>query len=167
MRRNGEVEARRLARAPTRLCFGEPRVWLMGVDLAVLGEERVLRLEGTGVAAGDLAGGGVARANLDGFWKAPTVFGFLLGEVAQSAGSTFSASTSSWNMSGARWRLPVAGVEVGFNGEEKVGEDMAAAGFSRGSCSNAGRRFSPFCLFFALCRACSRGAPRSANGWRA
>lgn len=34
-----------------RLFFGEPRLVLMGVDLAVLGEERALRIEGiVGVA---------------------------------------------------------------------------------------------------------------------
>jgi len=39
MRRYGE-ESRRLAfRRPTRLCFGEPRLWLMGVVFVVVGTE--------------------------------------------------------------------------------------------------------------------------------
>lgn len=64
-----------------------------------------------------------------------------------SAGSMFSELLSSWKISGARWRLPVAAVGDGFNGDAKLGE-MA------------------FCLFFALCSACKRDEPSSPNGWR-
>jgi hypothetical protein len=47
-RLKGELEARRLERRPMRLCLGEPRLRLMGVELVVLGfgEERALRTEG-------------------------------------------------------------------------------------------------------------------------
>jgi len=46
-RLNGELEARRLERRPMRLCFGDPRLRAMGVELVVLGlGERALRTEG-------------------------------------------------------------------------------------------------------------------------
>lgn len=55
-RRKGELEARRLERSPIRLCFGDPRLRPMGVELLVLGfgDERALRTEGiVGVAVID------------------------------------------------------------------------------------------------------------------
>ena len=45
-RRNGELEARRLESRPIRLCLGEPRLWLIGVEVLVFGEESALRIEG-------------------------------------------------------------------------------------------------------------------------
>lgn len=46
-RLNGELEARRLERRPIRLCLGDPRLWLIGVELVVFGEESALRTEGS------------------------------------------------------------------------------------------------------------------------
>lgn len=73
-RRKGELDARRLETALRRLFFGEPRLWLMGVDFAVFGEEMDLRAEGRDVAGEavretlDLAGD-AARENRAGFTK--------------------------------------------------------------------------------------------------
>lgn len=138
-RRKGELEARRLEMAWTRLFFGEPRLVLMGVDLAVLGEERALRMEGMlGVAVmlelGLSLVGEVKRENLARLTKPASLkaLDFLVGEQ-KSDGSTFSEESSS-KMSGARWRLPVDAVGDGFSGVAKLGE-MA------------------FCLFFELCSA--------------
>jgi hypothetical protein len=48
------------------------------------------------------------------------VLDFLLGD-AKIEGSMFSKSTSS-KTSGARWRLPVDAVGIGFEGESKLEE---------------------------------------------
>ena len=96
-RRKGEVEARRFERTPTRLCLGDPRLWAMGVDLAVLGEERALRIDAVdgeavrGLTA--LKGEGTSE-NLDGFENPSEVLDFLMGEL-KIEGSTFSESSSS------------------------------------------------------------------------
>jgi hypothetical protein len=130
-RRNGEVEARRLEMAWMRLFFGEPRLWLMGVDLAVLGEERDLRMDGTEVAGEavsetlDLAGEATME-NLAGFTKPwLLVRDFLVGEL-KADGSAFSQSSSS-KMSASRWRLPVDEGALGLDGHAKLGV-MAGGG---------------------------------------
>jgi hypothetical protein len=51
--------------------------------------------------------------------KAELVFDFLVGEL-KTEGSMFSESWSS-KISGARWRLRVDGVELGFMDEVKEG----------------------------------------------
>jgi len=152
-RRKGEAEVRRLDKRPTRLFLGEPRLWLMGVDLVVFGEESVLRTEGTeglAVSAGLAWTEGVdIKANFAGLtYPASLILDFLVGEL-KSEGSTFSESTESSKISEAR-RLPVDEVGLGFSGEEKVFGDCEMA----------------FCLFFALWSAWRRGVPSSANGWR-
>jgi hypothetical protein len=124
-RRNGDDEARRLEMALMRLCLGDPRLLLMGVDLVLEGV-RVLRVDGTrGVALSEtLFTGDETRLNLEGLMKSKSrvelVLDFLVGE-AKTEGSTFSESASS-KISGARWRLPVEGVGVGFMGESKLDE---------------------------------------------
>lgn len=126
-RRNGELEARRLERAPMRLCFGEPRLKLMGVELLVLGEERALRtdgMEGEAVSGGLVREGEATRENLEGLENPSLVLDFLLGELKMD-GSTFSESSSS-KMEGAR-RLPVEGVRDGFSAEVKLELGVMAA----------------------------------------
>ena len=122
-RRKGELEARRLETALRRLFLGEPRLWLIGVERAVLGEETDLRTEGTDGAgeavreALDLAGEGI-KENRAGFATTSLVVRvFLLGEF----GSAFSQSSSS-KISGSRWRLPIEGVALGFSGHAKEEE---------------------------------------------
>lgn len=128
-RRKGELEARRLDKRPTRLCLGEPRLWWMGVDLVVFGEERAFRTEGAdGLAARVglvLFTDEVLSANFAGLtYPASLIFDFLVGELKR-AGSTFSASTESSKISAAR-RLPVVDVGLGFKGAEKaVAGEMA------------------------------------------
>lgn len=124
-RRKGEVEARRFETACRRLFLGEPRLWLMGVDFAVLGEERALRteeMEGAGEAVRetlDLAGEATME-NRAGLTKPSLlVRDFLVGEL-KAAGSVFSQS-SSWKISGSRWRLPVDEAALGFSGHAKLG----------------------------------------------
>ena len=84
--------------------FGEPRLWLMGVDLAVFGEERDLRMdgiEGAGEAVRetlDLAGDATME-NLAGFTKS-LLRDFLVGEP-KASGLMFSQSSSS-KISGSR-----------------------------------------------------------------
>lgn len=146
-RRKGELEARRFERRPTRLFFGEPRLWLMGVEVLVLGDEIALRTEG---AAGEAVtgrlsfeDGDVIKEKLTGLENPSIVLDFLVGELKME-GSTFSESSSS-NTAAAR-RLPVEGW-VGLREDEKEG-------------------VRAFCLFLALESAWSRGVPISAKGWR-
>lgn len=119
-RRKGELEARRLETAARRLFFGEPRLWLMGVDLAVLGEETVLRtddMEVAGEAVRDrLDRAGVApKENRAGFTTTSLVVrDFLEGEL-ETTGSVFSQSSSS-KISGSRWRLPMEAGALAFSG---------------------------------------------------
>lgn len=133
-RRNGELDARRLEMAWIRLFFGEPRLLVMDVDLAVLGDDSALRIDGTAGEAERLMlclTGEVKRENFAGFTKPASLLlnlDFLLGEV-KSDGSRFSESKSS-KISGARWRLPVEAVGVGFNGDAKLGEIAANLAFS-------------------------------------
>lgn len=170
-RRKGELDARRLETAWRRLFFGEPRLWLIGVDLAVFGEERDLRTDGREVAGEavremlDLAGDATMEKRA-GFMKSwLLVRDFLVGEL-KTAGSVFSQSSSS-KISGSRWRLPVDEGALGFNGHAKLG----VLG------DKAGRRVQlqslldyqlglPFCLFLELPRACRRGVLISPKGWR-
>ena len=101
-RRKGELDARRLEMAWRRLFLGEPRLLVMGVDLAVLGDESALRTDGTeGVALRlTLLGltGEVKMEKLAGLmypaslWLA--VLDFLVG-LLKTEGSMFSASASS------------------------------------------------------------------------
>lgn len=98
-RRKGEEEARRLVMAERRLFFGEPRLVVMGVDLAVLVGVRILREEMAGVALREaLLTGDETRLNLEGLTKSKSreelVFDFLVGE-AKTEGSMFSESTCS------------------------------------------------------------------------
>jgi hypothetical protein len=67
-RRNGELDARRLEMAWMRLCFGEPRLVLMGVDFAVPEGVRILRVDGMeGVALSEmLFTGEETRLNFEG-----------------------------------------------------------------------------------------------------
>jgi hypothetical protein len=141
-RRTVELDARRLEMAWTRLFLGDPRLQLMGVDLAVLGEETVLRTEereDAGEAVMDLAGvvvseylaglvkasaaerDGLVKTSLterDGLVKTSLAVRDFLGGELKAPGSTFSASSSS-KMSGSasRWRLPVEGAAVGLMGD--------------------------------------------------
>lgn len=109
-----------MATALRRLFFGDPRLWLMGVERAVLGEESDLRAEGAEGAGEavretlDLAGeatmedrAGLADTSL-------AVRDFLGGEP-EATGSVFSQSLSS-KISGSRWRLPMEAVALGFSG---------------------------------------------------
>lgn len=124
-RRKGEDEARRLVMALMRLFLGDPRDLLMGVDFVLEGV-RILRVDmAEGVALSEtLFCGDETRLNLEGLMKPKSreelVLDFLVGE-AKTEGSMFSESTCS-KMSGARWRLPVDGVGVGFMGESKLAE---------------------------------------------
>jgi len=125
-RRKGELEARRLEMAWTRLFLGEPRLAVIGVDFAVLGEERPLRMEGRVGVKARLAvglGGAVRRDNPAGLTKPAwfKVLCFLVG-VQKRDGSIFSESWWSSKISGARWRFPVEAVGDGFNGATSVGE---------------------------------------------
>lgn len=97
----------------------------MGVDLAVLGDESDLRMDGMEVAGEavretlDLAGE-ATMAKRAGFTKAwLLVRDFLVGEL-KAAGSVFSQSSSS-NTSGSRWRLPTDDGALGFSGHRKAG----------------------------------------------
>ena len=92
----------------------------MGVDLAVLGEETVLRTEDMEVA------GEAVRDRLDRAGEAPkenragftttslVVRDFLEGEL-ETTGSVFSQSSSS-KISGSRWRLPMEAGALAFGG---------------------------------------------------
>jgi hypothetical protein len=98
-RRKGDDEARRLEMALMRLCLGDPRLLLIGVDL-VLDGLRVLRVvEMVGVELSETLFMGVGtRLNLEGLMKSKSrvevVLDFLVGE-AKTEGSTFSESASS------------------------------------------------------------------------
>lgn len=104
MRRKGEEEKRRpLERRPTLLCFGEPRLWEIGVAFVVAGteRERVLRFEleaGVdlkGVVKPEVRGMASTRLNAELLTGVPSkLFAFLDGE-ATMLGSTFSESKSS------------------------------------------------------------------------
>lgn len=103
-RRKGELDARRLEMAWRRLFLGEPRLLVMGVDLAVLGEERALRTDGTEGVALRLAlllglMGEVKMEKLAGLMYPASmlllaVLDFLVG-LLKTEGSTFSESASS------------------------------------------------------------------------
>jgi hypothetical protein len=171
-RRKGELDARRLETALRRLFFGEPRLWLMGVDFAVFGEERDLRTDGREVAGEavretlDLAGD-ATREKRAGFTKSWLLErDFLVGEL-KTAGSAFSQSSSS-KISGSRRRLPMDEGALGFNGHAKLGvlgDDRAAQRVQLQSW--LGRQLVlPFCLFLELPRACRRGVLISPKGWR-
>jgi hypothetical protein len=108
-RLNGEPVARRLERRPIRLCLGEPRLRLIGVELVVLGrgEESAFRtegIEGDAVTDGADLDGDVKRENWTGFEYASPVLDFLVGEL-KTEGFTFSESSSS-NSKAARRLLP-------------------------------------------------------------
>jgi hypothetical protein len=98
---NGELEARRLDMAWRRLFFGEPRLLVMGVDFAVLGDESALRMDGmVGVAVRLTLGltGDVKSENCA-CLKNPAsqlllVLDFLVG-LLKIEGSMFSESASS------------------------------------------------------------------------
>lgn len=120
-RLKGELDVRRLERRPMRLCFGDPRLRLMGVELLVFGDERAFRTEGIAGEEETEDGlgldGEVMSENLEGLDNPSTVLDFLVGELKME-GSTFSESSSS-NTDGAR-RLPVVGC-VCLSGDEKFG----------------------------------------------
>lgn len=123
-RRKGELDARRLETAARRLFFGEPRLWAMGVDLAVLGEETDLRtedMEGAGEAVRETLdrAGDATMENRAGFTTSLVVRDFFVGEL-KTAGSLFSQSSSS-KISGSRWRLPMEDGALGFSGHLKLG----------------------------------------------
>lgn len=171
-RRKGEVEARRLESTPMRLCFGEPRLWAIGVEAAVFGDERALRMDGM---AGEavrgsalLTGAGEVKSeNLEGFENPSDIFDFLVGELKRE-GSTFSESSSS-NIAGPRWRLPVDAAGLGLSGDANLEFNSGVrAGGDAFSLHRSTREVDclPFCLFFALWRAWRRGVPSSAKGWR-
>lgn len=118
-RRKGEDEKRRLLRRPTRLCFGDPRLWAMGVLFAVFGTESE-RVLGLGFVApvlallkpsnGEMTGvavflGASTRVNLNAFVGVPsTALPFFEGEK-RMFGSMFSVSRSSSNGSIDRRRF--------------------------------------------------------------
>ena len=124
-RLNGEPVLRRLERRPIRLCLGEPRLRLIGVELVVLGrcDESAFRtegIEGEAVTDGtDLDVGDVKMENWAGFEYASPVLDFLVGEL-KIEGSTFSASSSS-NSNAARRLLPEDWTGLP-SGDEKVDE---------------------------------------------
>lgn len=105
-RRKGEDEKRRpFDRRPIRLCFGEPRLWEMGVGFVVVvvgtESERFLRLrletegELKGVVKPEDLGMVSTRLNVEGLTGVPLKpLTFLDGE-AMVFGSTFSESKSS------------------------------------------------------------------------
>jgi hypothetical protein len=109
MRRNGEEDARRLERSPTRLCLGEPRDEAIGVELVVDGEDRALRTEGTeGVRILRVDGSEarpvradwvVLRMNCEGLARPLVVLDRLVGELKMD-GSMFSESCSSLKAEG-------------------------------------------------------------------
>ena len=110
-----------------RLCFGEPRLWEIGVEAAVLGEERALRTDGTEGesvrGSARFAGAGdVCSENREGFANPSKILDFLVGEL-KIAGSTFSESSSSM-MAGPRARFPVDAAGLGFSGEANL-EDIS------------------------------------------
>jgi hypothetical protein len=132
-RLNGEPVLRRLERRPIRLCLGEPRLRLIGVELVVLGrcDESAFRTEGIEgevfTDGTDLDEGDVKMENWTGFEYASPVFDFLVGELKMD-GSMFSASSSS-NSNAARRLLPEdwAGLPCG---DEKVDEIAIGIEFS-------------------------------------
>ena len=99
--RRKELEVRRLERALRRLFFGEPRLWLMGVERAVLGEETDLRADGAEEAgesvreAQDLAGEGATMENRAGLTTTSLAVRDFFGGEPWAAGSAFSQSSSS------------------------------------------------------------------------
>lgn len=163
MRRKGELEARRLERAPMRLCFGEPRLWLMGVEVVVFGEERALRtdgMEGEAVSGSLVLSGEGTMANFDGLENPSVVFGFLVGELTLE-GSTFSASSSS-KMAGPRLRFPVDAVGLGLsgeaNGEIESGVKAGGHAFSGWEVGRSGRLLTILPVLCALEGVEARGA---------
>jgi len=132
-RLNGEPVLRRLERRPIRLCLGEPRLRLIGVELVVLGrcDESAFRteaIEGEVFTDGtDLDEGDVKMENWTGFEYASPVLDFLVGEL-KIDGSTFSASSSS-NSNAARRLLPEDWTGLPC-GDEKVDEIAIGIEFS-------------------------------------
>jgi hypothetical protein len=100
-RRNGELDARRFEIAWRRLFLGEPRLLVIGVDFAVLGDESALRMDGTeGVAVRPTLGltGDVKSEKCTGLTDPASqlldVLDFLFG-LLKIEGSMFSESASS------------------------------------------------------------------------
>ena len=100
-RRKGELEARRLEMAWRRLFLGEPRLFVIGVDFAVLGDESALRIVGMRGVAVRLALGLTGDVKSEN-WADLTnpasqlllVLDFLVG-LLKIEGSMFSESASS------------------------------------------------------------------------
>lgn len=136
-RRKGELDARRLEMALRRLFLGEPRLWLMGVERAVLGEETDLRVDGAGEAGEaeaetllvGLAGEAVTMEKRAGFAMASLAVRDFLGGEPCATGSAFSQSSSSKiSGSGSRCRLPIEAAALGFSGHtnwEEMGDRAA------------------------------------------
>lgn len=104
MRRNGLDEARRpFDKRPTRLCFGEPRLALMGVVVVVVGTD-----SDTGflVEIADFIGDVGFRMNLEGLIGVPSKFFDRFEGELKMAGSTFSESSDSSKVVTERRRLP-------------------------------------------------------------
>lgn len=152
-RRKGEVEARRLERAPMRLCLGEPRLWLMGVEVVVFGEERVLRtdgMEGEAVRGSLALSGEGTSAKVDGLENPSVVLDFLEGEL-EVAGLVFSSSSSS-KMAGPRLRFPVDAVGLGLSGDANLELDSGVrAGGGEFSDWALGRRGRLLTILPVLC----------------
>jgi hypothetical protein len=104
-----------------RLFFGDPRLWLIGVEVLVFGDDRALRTEGIDGEAVNGIGlgldGDVMSKNEEGFENPSIFLDFFDGEL-KIEGSMFSESISS-NADGAR-RLPVVDC-VCFSDGEKFG----------------------------------------------
>ena len=105
-RRKGEDDVRRFERRPTRLCLGDPRLWLIGVALVVAGRDtdrvEFLRFsDSVGIEVNidklglGLEGAASVRMKLDAFRGVPSLFfERLVGEL-KIEGSTFSESNPS------------------------------------------------------------------------
>jgi len=180
MRRKGLEEKRRLLveRRPTRLCFGEPRLWVMGVVFVLMGTETERDL-GLGLmlpvqalpetTKGELAGvvvsfGASTRVNLETLLGVPSMALLFLDGEKRMFGSMFSVSRSSSKGSGERRRF-IGELRFALDGELKLAwADMAARvlsemlnqvtnfmmGVAFGTC---GDMVIPFCLFLMLPRA--------------
>jgi hypothetical protein len=127
-RRKGELDVRRLDRRPTRLCLGEPRLRLMGVEV-VFGEDNALRTEGIGTSVEEirpeemlemlvLAGWDTGLSmNWEGFDSPSLVLERLVGEL-KTEGSIFSELKPSSKDEDGHRRFPVLDW-VSLPGEEK------------------------------------------------
>lgn len=127
-RRKGELDVRRLDRRPTRLCLGEPRLRLMGVEEVVFGEDNALRTEGISAGVEEIPEEMLEMLvladwdtevimNWEGFDSPSLVLERLVGEL-KTEGSIFSELKSSSKDEGGYRRLPVLDW-VGLPGEEK------------------------------------------------